>query len=165
MFGSQLRAREAREAALKAFTLLVLAFWVGGGLLIGTVGPLYVGTLEEARRSEAAGFLQGLRFWLSTTELVCGAALFAVLFFLDRARKKTLVGLGSLVVLVVVNEYIVGNWMLRYQPGDSTYEGFHSAYQAIFVVVLVGAAVLFVSSAVEPWVCPTPRPAPAPPPA
>src|SRR5438093_10212174 len=161
-----MRGREASEAALRAFTLIVLAFWVGGGLLIGTVGPLYLRTLEEARRAGAREFLDGLRFWLSTAELVCGAALFAVLFFADRQRKKTLVALGALVVLVVVNEYIVGNWMLRYQPGDPTYEGFHNAYQAIFFLVLAVAMALLVSSALEPLVCPPPRPAapPAPPP-
>lgn len=161
-----------KAGGLRLLKLLVLSFWIGGGLVAGVITPLSVRSYFDVSRPEEAEkaekVIRGILLWVSTSGIILGTVLFALLFFLERARRLTLISIGALVLLSVVNQYIVATWMQSLpieNPPNPTRETLHSVYLALFFAGMAIALALFVVLALWGEAAPRAARPPASPPA
>src|SRR5262245_17732183 len=133
----------AGRQALHLAKLLVLAYWIGGGLVAGVIAPVYLHrSLDASKQEEATRLSSGIFFWFSIGEIALGGLLFAALFFAERERKRSLATLAGLVLITCVNQFLA-YFMQHYEAATSTYSTLHSVSLALFFFAMAAAAAFF----------------------
>jgi hypothetical protein len=154
----------ARKRSLGIVKLLVLAFWIGGGWVAGVIAPICIHrSMGSAKQEEATRLSNGIFIWFTISEIATGALLFAILFFAERARKRTLATLGALVLITLV-DLSIALLKQQYESTTSSFTTLHTVCLSLFFFAMAIASVFFVVVALEgPPQAPSPASPPSPP--
>jgi hypothetical protein len=136
--------RRAGRDALRLLEMLVLAFWLGGGLMAIWIVPVSLRSYFQADQADQAEkVVRGVQSWFSNAEIIAGVLILILLFLFERSRKKSLYAWGTLVVLAIVNEYIVASWLKNTQATDPKHYHLRLTYLGLFAAAMAIALVLF----------------------
>ncbi len=122
-------AANAGGKVLRIVKLLVLAFWIGGGLAtVGLTSASFWKNYPEHAEKISSDILR----WFSFLELVVGAVLCALLFFFESRHRKgylTFSAVAILVLITLINQIAIAD---------------HSIYVSLFFLTIGIALVAFV---------------------
>src|ERR1041384_893928 len=123
------RPAELRKSALHSLKVVVLALWFGGGLGAGCLAPLYLqhrlgkDPQWEGRIDDLT--ISGINLAFSPTMACAGAVPCLVPFFLEEPRRAPFALFLAMVVVALVNQYAITNWI-------SSNPVLRTVYQAVF---------------------------------